>query len=129
MNYKNLIIALVVIVVVAVGFGMFGHQKSVVSFGNAVPINAPLKSGGVLCGTTSTLLMATSTSGRNFATITNIGSTIVYLGFGYSAADYSGTALAASGGTIVLDSTKTYTGAIYCISPTAASTTYSDSNS
>jgi hypothetical protein len=128
---KKIIITIIVLAVLIGGYFAFRPTSKPVSLGdvNNNPINRPMTSGGVLCGTTSTLLLATSTSGRNFATITNIGTTIVYLGFGYSAANYQGTALAVSGGTITLDSSKSYQGAIYCISPTAASTTYSDSNS
>ena len=121
---------IVLIIVLIIGVGAYSLLKPTAKFGTTdIPINRPMTSTGVLCNTTSTLLVATSTTGRNFATITNIGGTIVYLGFGNSAALYTGTALAINGGTIKLDSTASYTGAIYCISPTAASTTVSDSNS
>lgn len=131
---KKIIITIIVLAVLIGGYFAFrpapAPKPNLISLGDVVnnPINQPMTKGGVLCNTSSTLLMATSSSGRNFATITNIGATIVYLGFGYSAANYQGTALS-TGQTFTFDSTHSYTGAIYCISPTAASTTYSDSNS
>ena len=124
---KKIIITIIVLAVLVGGYFAFRPTQKLGDVSNN-PINSVMKQGGVLCNTTSTLLMATSSSGRNYATITNIGATIVYLGFGYSAADYQGTALPANT-TLTMDSTHSYTGAIYCISPTAASTTYSDSQS
>jgi hypothetical protein len=95
-----------------------------------IALNSPMTSGAVLCSSsTSTLLVGTSTSGRNFMTISNASGVNVFLGFGYSAAEYQGTMLAASS-TLILDATHSYTGAIYCIGLGAnATTTYSDSNS
>lgn len=86
--------------------------------------------GSALCGNnTSTLLMATSTSGRNFATISNDSPISVFIGFGYSATSNKGLLLNASS-TYTLDSSHSYAGAIYCTGlGAAASTSYSDSNS
>lgn len=128
MNIKNIII---IALVLALGFGIYSSIAPKHLFGTTdIPINLPMTKGGVLCGNnTSTLLIATSTSGRNYMTISNASAVAVFLGFGYSAAAYQGTLLSASS-TITLDSTKSYTGAIYCLGLGAtATTTYSDSNS
>lgn len=109
----------------------FGHPATTKSFGTTnIPLNVPLTQGAVLCGNnTSTLLVATSTSGRNFMTISNDSPVTVFIGFGYSASINKGLMLNAST-TYTLNANNTYTGAIYCTGlGAAASTTYSDSNS
>lgn len=114
----------------ASAFGYFWTRPQV-SFGtSSIAINTPMTQGGVLCGNnTSTLLMATSTSGRNFATISNDSPVAIFIGFGYKATPNQGLMLNASS-TFTLDATHSYTGAIYCTGLGAtASTSYSDSNS
>lgn len=89
----------------------------------------PMKSGAVLCPSgASTLLLATSSSGRNLAYLSNDSGTGVFLGFGVPAATSTGTLLNAST-TIRMDATGSYAGAIYCLGYGAnATTSYSDSN-
>lgn len=113
--------------------GVVGYwwTKPGVSFGTSgIAINVPMTQGGVLCGNnTSTLLLATSTSGRNFATISNDSSISVFIGFGNKATSNNGLLLNASS-TFTLDATHSFAGAIYCTGLGAtASTSYSDSNS
>ncbi len=129
-NTEKIGLAIIAAIIAVFGFAVLTHKQSPVSFGGVVPINKPLTSGAVLCGNgVSTLLVATSTSGRNFMTISNASGINVFLGFGYSATNYQGTMLAASS-TLTLNNTGTYTGAIYCSAlGGTATTTYSDSNS
>lgn len=82
---------------------------------------------GVLCGQTSTLLLATSTGNRIYTRISNDSARDVYLTLGgMPAIAYQGTYLIASSSTQIGDSQTAFGGAIYCISPSgAASTTIS----
>lgn len=84
--------------------------------------------GGVLCGNaSSTLMVATSTSGRQLAYISNDSPFPVYLGFGKDVRNDTGVLLNASS-TIKFDSSGSYGGSIYCSAQGGvASTTFSDS--
>lgn len=98
------------------------HQnQSNVKVGDYYPVFSIGSSTGVLCGTSSTQLIATSTS-RNFLSVSNISPNIVYLSFGGPAALNSGMALYASS-TMRLDQNALYAGAIYCIASSNSSTT------
>ena len=125
---KKIIITIIVLAILVGGYFAFRPTQKLGTIN--IALNSPMTSGAVLCSSsTSTLLVGTSTSGRNFMTISNASAVNVFLGFGYSAAEYKGTMLAASS-TMILDATHSYTGAIYCIGlGAAATTTYSDSNS
>lgn len=84
--------------------------------------------GGVLCGNaSSTLMVATSTSGRNLMYISNDSPVSIFLGFGKDVKNNTGVLLNASS-TIKFDSSGSYGGAIYCSGLGAtASTTFSES--
>lgn len=88
-----------------------------------------MTSSSTLCASnTSTLLIATSSSGRNLAFISNDGATAVFLGFGVPAVNYKGYLLSASS-TLRFDSVGSFSGAIYCSGLGAnASTSIEDSN-
>lgn len=76
-----------------------------------------------LCGTTSTLLMGTSTS-RQYAAIVNDGSTNIYLELSQGPAVlYEGIRLNSGGGSYEIVQDNLYTGPIYCIADTSAAST------
>lgn len=100
-----------------------GMNKPV--FGDTTNYN-PLQAGtitntGVLCGSTSTLLLATSSAGRPYVSISNLSSQAVYLGFGNSASLFQGIMIPAST-TKEFSTNSIYLGAIYCIASSNAST-------
>lgn len=127
----NILPILTVLAVVALSLcvGYLSHVP-VKDFGTTnVAIYTPVKSTGVLCGTTSTLLVATSTTGRNLFTVSNDSAQSVFLGLGVPAVAYQGTLVAASS-TWVMNSNGSYAGSIYCMGlGVAASTSVSDSQS
>lgn len=97
---------------------------------NSIAEYVPMTSGAVSCPIgASKLLMATSSSGRNLAYISDDSATGVYLGLGVPAATSTGVLLNAST-TMRFDATGSYAGAVYCMSngSAAATTSYSDSN-
>lgn len=114
----------------------FAIILAVYSFGRGDVVNATASQAtygvsnnvGVLCGNaSSTLLMATSTSGRQLAYISNDSSLAIYLSFGKDAKNDTGILLNASS-TIKFDSSGSYGGSIYCSAQGGtASTTFSDS--
>ena len=122
MNNK-IIISFVALIAITLFTGMyFGTTKSFGDVTNYNPIQAgQVTNTGVLCGTTSTLLMATSSAGRPFVSISNLSAIAVYLGFGNSAALFQGKMIPAST-TIELSTNSIYMGAIYCIASSNAST-------
>lgn len=61
----------------------------------------------------SSLLAATSTNGRPFMRITNIGSAAIYLGLGVPARVYNGLSITASS-SFEMNQTNNFSGAIYC---------------
>lgn len=73
-----------------------------------------------VCGPTSNLAVATSSS-RQYLALVNDGTSVVYLGLGVTATTSKGIRLNASGGSFEMDTTVLYTGGVYCIS--AASST------
>lgn len=94
-----------------------------------IAINKPMTSGSVLCGNaSSTLLVGTSTSGRNLMYISNASPLSVFLGLGKDiTATTTGVLLPAST-TMRFDSTGSFAGAIYCEgNGGTATTTFSDS--
>lgn len=91
---------------------------------NAFPVFTPAVSTGVICTTSSTLLVATSTS-RNMITISNDSGNSLYIGLGVAAVLHQGTLMSASS-TITFDQSKLYAGAIYCISAVNSSTTLTE---
>lgn len=84
----------------------------------------PVFSGGsistVLCGNTSTLLTATSTS-RQYLSVGNESGTNIFLSFGKQAALYQGVMITASS-TMNFGQDTLFGGAIYCIAQSNAST-------
>lgn len=96
---------------------------------NSIAEYVPMTQGAILCPSgASKLLLATSTSGRNLAFISDDSAVGVYLGLGVPAATSTGVLLNASS-TMRMDATGSYAGSIYCMSAGAAATTsYSDSN-
>ena len=87
-----------------------------------------MTNGGTLCGNaSSTLMMASSTTGRNLAYISNDSPLSIELSFGRDAASSTGYLLAASS-TLRMDSVGSFSGSIYCYGiGGAASTTWADS--
>lgn len=69
------------------------------------------------CSTASSIILSTSTS-RNFLQITNTGSTTVYITEGQTAVSGIGIPLIASS-SYRTDNANIFTGAFYCISPSA----------
>lgn len=127
---KNIIIAILASLVLF-GGGYMLYKPAKTAYGTTnVTLYTPFKSTGVLCGSnTSTLLVATSSSGRNLITISNASAQTVFLGMGVPAVAYQGTMLAAST-TMTLNANGSYGGAIYCLGLGAtASTSISDSQS
>jgi hypothetical protein len=128
MKTKNILLTVLGLIVAFTFVGEYLSATAARADGTNFSIAVPMTATSTLCGTTPTLLLGTSTSGRNFATISNLSGIAVYLGFGNTATLYKGTAVFASS-TLILDSANhTYTGAIYCISTASASTSASDSN-
>lgn len=76
---------------------------------------------GVICNTTSTQLVATSTGSRIHLAISNDSPNMLYLGFGTAAIMHQGQTVPAST-TVTLDN-PTYMGAVTCISAGASSST------
>lgn len=126
---KYIYTSFIALCLVVAGFWFFSSQPQQAFGTTNVPIYAPVKSTGVLCTTSSTLLVATSTSGRNLITISNDSANAVFLGLGVAAVAYQGTMIPAST-TLTFNSNGTYAGAIYCLGLGAsASTSVSDSQS
>lgn len=124
----TIILAALIVMLAATALAIYQLEPKTAFGTTDIPQNTPMKQGGVLCGNaSSTLLVATSTSGRSFMTISNDSAAAIFIGFGNSAAVDTGTMINASS-TMTLDSTHSYTGAIYCAAKgTTASTTFSDS--
>lgn len=118
------------LVAVLLAFYFYSFSLQAAHATNSIAITAPMTSGSALCGNaSSTLLFATSTSGRNLAYISNDGSAAVFLGLGVPAVVNKGVLLNAST-TMRFDATGSYAGAVYCAGLGAnASTSWSDSNS
>lgn len=110
-------------------FYSFTHVKFAEATSN-VPIFAPVNTGSTLCGNaSSTLVVATSTTGRNMMLFSNDSAQAIYLGLGTAAVADKGVMVSASS-TLRFDSNASFAGAIYCTSKgTTASTSWSDSNS
>lgn len=109
-----------VIILAIVGVVAYLGPKESATFGDTTNYN-PLPStylndSGVLCTTSSTLLLATSTSGRPIITLSNDSANAVFLGMNSSgsAKTYQGLMIPASS-TITLNHDSLYLGAIYCI--------------
>lgn len=105
------------------------HKKKVVygDVSNFNPLPASPTETGVLCGTSQVQLLATSSAGRPFASISNLAGFAIYLGFGNSATLYKGIMVPAST-TITLNQGALYLGQIMCISTASASTSISAVN-
>lgn len=119
-----------VIALVLVGFYVYSIlyvpiQQAHATSGIAV---TQMKNGGTLCGNaSSTLMVATSTSGRNLLYISNDSPVSITLNLGKDVASSTGVLLAAST-TMRMDATGSYAGAIYCMGIGGnASTTWADS--
>ena len=127
---KNTIIGvLAVAALVMSGLFFIEHQNGVDPQGGNLggDINV-LKSGeltttSVLCGTTSTLLVGTSTA-REYLAIVNDGSNNIYLELSNGPAVlYEGIRLNSGGGSYEIDFDNLYTGPVYCIADTSAAST------
>lgn len=75
---------------------------------------------GVTVGTSSTLVLATST-GRTYAVIVNDSANVVYLSLGHNATTTSGIRLNASGGSYEINNNNLFIGAINAVAPAGAS--------
>jgi hypothetical protein len=122
----KIIIGVIVGVVVATGAFLVFHPTSTAKFGDTTNYN-PLPynpvSTGVLCNTTSTLLLATSSAGRPFVSISNLASNAIYISENNTpAAAYTGIMIPAST-TITLSQISNYLGAINCIAPSGTAST------
>ena len=124
------IVATVVILVGAVFVVKTLVPSSTGKFGDTTNYNplpyAPTNS-SVLCATTPTLLLATSSAGRPFVSISNISAQGIYLGFNNTAALYQGMMIPAST-TITLPQGSIPMNAIYCIGYANSSTSISAVN-
>ena len=81
---------------------------------------------GVLCGTSTTQLIATSTGSRQSLKIYNDSSVGIYVSLGNAAVAHKGITIPASSGSMINLDNPTYMGAVNCISASttvAASTT------
>lgn len=118
-----------VIIVLFLYFYSLSHVKFAEATSN-VAIYAPVNSGSTLCGNaSSTLVVATSTTGRNMMLFSNDSAQAIYLGLGTAAVADKGVMVSASS-TIRFDSNASFAGSIYCTSKGAtASTSWSDSQS
>lgn len=126
---KNTLITIIAVAltVAAVMFG-FEYRASQQAAPQSLGEINVLKSGeltttSVLCNTTSTLLLATSTA-RQYAAIVNDGSTNIYLETSKGPAVlYEGIRLNSGGGSYEINQDNLYTGPIYCIAATSAAST------
>ena len=129
---QKILIAIIGTVVILVGAviilkdvqGTGGKYGDVTNF-NPLPYTPT--STGILCGTTPTLLLDTSSAGRPFVSISNISSQNIYLGFNNTAVLYTGLTLQAST-TVQLSQLAIPYNAVYCIAASSASTTLSAVN-
>lgn len=122
----KIIIGVVVGVVVATGAFLVFHPTSTAKFGDVTNYNqmSVPTAGGILCGTTPTLLVATSSAGRPFVSISNLSSSAaIYVGYG-TAALYTGIMIPAST-TITMNQNSINYSALYCIAGSSASTSLS----
>ena len=121
MNIKYLYTSIAIVGAVFLGILFFNKTPKSLGDYNGYPIFAPASSTGVLCGTGSTQIVATSTS-RNFISISNISGYPIFVSFGTPAALNTGITIASSS-TLRLDQNALYAGNINCIAQVAASTT------
>ena len=125
MNQQNIIIGILAVIAVLTGVSVFKTVPSAqtqTKFGDVSNYNTmsvPTAS-GVLCGNTSTLLLATSSAGRPFVSISNLSATNVYVGYD-SASLYTGIMIPASS-TITMNQNSINYHALYCIAASNAST-------
>lgn len=78
---------------------------------------------GVLCNSTSTLMLATSTGSRTYERIENISATPIYLSLGTNATVYNGIPLGASSTWDMGTNQVVYAGSVYCISSSGTAST------
>jgi hypothetical protein len=122
----KIIIAGLAGVIIATGAFLVFKPTTSSKFGDVTNYNQMSlpTAGGVLCGTTPTLLMATSSAGRPFVSISNLSSTAaIYVGYG-TAALYTGIMIPAST-TVTMNQLSINYSALYCIAGTNASTSLS----
>lgn len=86
----------------------------------------PIRTSGA-CGSTDSVIVATSTS-RQYLAIVNDSANTIYLAYGVTAIGSQGIRLNASGGTLEMDTTALYTGAIHCIASSTSITTITQAN-
>lgn len=87
---------------------------------------APIRTSGA-CGTTDTVIVATSTS-RQYLALVNDSANVIYVSYGVSAIGSQGIRLNALGGTIEMDVNSLYTGAVHCIASSTSVMTITQSN-
>jgi len=117
----TIITVAITIAVVMFGFEFYAGQKPAPSsLGEINRFTSGLTTTSVLCGTSSTLLLATS-SARQYAAFVNDGSTNIYLELSQSpAVKYEGIRLNSGGGAYEINLDNLYTGPVYCIADTSA---------
>ena len=123
------IVATVVILVGAVFVVKTLVPSSTGKFGDTTnynPLVSPTST-SVVCATTPTMLLATSSAGRPFVSVSNLAAQAIYLNYGNTAALYQGIMVPAST-TITLNQSSTYLGAIYCIGYANSSTSLESVN-
>lgn len=79
----------------------------------------------VSCGTSSTLVVATS-SARQSLDLVNDSANTIYVSIGVAAVGSNGRRLNAQGGSYSMDSNALYTGAVYCIASSSSMMTISE---
>lgn len=103
--------------------GNGAQDKAPQSLGEINRYTTGVANTSVLCNTSSTLLLATS-SGRQYAAIVNDGSTNIYLELSTGPAVlYEGIRLNSGGGSYEINLDNLYTGPVYCIAATSAAST------
>jgi hypothetical protein len=123
MTIKNIILALVIGALGAVGGGLIvshNQQQEPTAGGLGALITGPLTSASSTVTTTSSQVLATSTS-RIYAAIVNDGSNSVYLSVGVNAVAGKGILLTANGGSYEINDQNLITGGIYAITSTGSS--------
>lgn len=125
---KNTLITIIAVAITVAGvmFGFeyrAGQQQAPSSLGEINRYSGDLTTTSVLCGTTSTLLVGTSTA-RQYLALVNDGSTNIYLELSKGPAVlYEGIRLNSGGGAYEINLDNLYVGPIYCIAATSAAST------
>lgn len=125
-SLKYILIALLVGLVVAFSLLFIASDRGQTDLVEQVeqPLGGPMPfsqatNTHVACGTSSTLVVATS-SVRQYLEIVNDSASTVYLSYGVPAVGSNGIRLNAGGGALTMESPLVFTGSIYCIASSTA---------